>query len=91
MIAIEAEATVTPDGRITMDTTAPSNCPVGVHRIRIEVLEARPPFDREAALKRMPVPKEYFKGRPVYDEEDLRHMLPHLPPEDDWAREHGIQ
>ena len=77
MKVVECDATVTPDGQITLP--APPGLAQGKHRVRIEIIDAEP--------SDLPKPKRWFKGRPVYDEEDMKKMKPHLPPETDWMKE----
>ena len=40
---------------------------------------------------KIPKPKQYFLGRPVYDEDELRGASSDLPSEEDWACEDGIK
>ena len=90
MITIEAEATVTEGGHMTLHV--PTRVTTGIHRVRLTVLDDRdaPVCVEPAAESKFPKPKSYFLGRPVYDEEDLRGMASDLPSEEAWAHEEGL-
>ena len=78
MLTIEADATVTEDGHMTLHV--PTEVTKGTHLVRLTVLDN---ID-------LPTPKRTFLGRPVYDEHDLRDIASDLPSEEQWAREEGI-
>lgn len=89
MITIEVFATVTSDRLMILK--APDNVSIGVHRVRLTVMEADlPPAVEHLSEPKLPTPKRFINGRPVYDDDDRRFMKPHLPPEDEWAKEDGV-
>ena len=47
--------------------------------------------DNSTGKTNTPDPKRWIHGRPVFDEADLIEMKPHLPPEDEWAKEDGVE
>src|SRR5262245_1729808 len=90
-IEIDAVATVTSDGNMTVTVPAPASCNVGEHKIKILVAASDAKAQYQEALQNLPQPKRYFKGRPVYDREDRKHMSPLLPPEEEWGKELGAE
>ena len=84
MKTLETIATGTPDGQITFP--APAGLSEGKHRVKVEIDEQKAVEPTETP----PKPKRYYKGRPVYDKEDLKHMKNDLPPEHEWKKELGI-
>lgn len=74
MKTLDTLATVTPDGKITVD--APDGIKPGTHRVRLQI--------EEEVIERV---REFYKGRPVYTEDDRANMDCPLPPEPEWEKE----
>jgi len=79
---LETIATIGADGTLTLNV--PDVRP-GLHRIRIEIDEE---FAGEQSGKDAPAkPRETFKGRPVYSDEDRAKMKPSMPSEEAWVKD----
>ena len=58
------------------------------HASPLKTKTARTPKRKPASKPRArSKPREYYHGRPVYTDEDRKHMKPNLPPETEWVKE----
>lgn len=78
MKTLEAVATVTEDGKLTVEL--PPGLRPGPHKVRLHIEE-------DLALETKPAASESYKGRPLYTDKDRERMKPTLPPENEWVEE----
>ena|SRR5579862_1109136 len=86
-MTLEVMATVTADGKLTVD--APPGLEPGVHRVRLEIEEAvadKKPLSRHAGTTFVDG-VEYYYGRRVWTEEERKKMNCPFPPEPEWEKE----
>ena len=80
MTIVETLANITADGKLIV--AAPAGLAPGMHRVKLSIEEAV--ISGSAASD---TPRQYYKGRPVYTEEDRQHRDCPLPPEPEWEAE----